>query len=193
SAYKNLATHITFPPDYSNFTNCKTIIVDLDPDKAFYWTALVLGEFKETLSSFALRQADFDESLLHGNYSRAQEILNEIEDEFGVSIWFITKKLTLLQLSEGRSAQKKYVQDTIDTNEFSILAAMSAYFISMALDESLSIAQLLVSIISMGARTSPANCEGAHPHRLGSRSFPLKLNATIVNLSRSALPFFCKE
>ncbi|HBP0650774.1 TPA: hypothetical protein L5Q18_004785 [Pseudomonas aeruginosa] len=142
SAYKNLATHITFPPDYSNFTNCKTIIVDLDPDKAFYWTALVLGEFKETLSSFALRQADFDESLLHGNYSRAQEILNEIEDEFGVSIWFITKKLTLLQLSEGRSAQKKYVQDTIDTNEFSILAAMSAYFISMALDESLSIAQL---------------------------------------------------
>ncbi|MGC7840634.1 hypothetical protein ACPZMI_19460 [Pseudomonas wayambapalatensis] len=141
-AHKHLIAQLEFPKTYSEFIRIKTKVENLTEDQAFIWHASVLGKYIDQLISFPSLQIELEELLLQGFLSEAKEKLDTIESLYGVSMWLITKRLYLIQLMDGDSAQKTYVQQVIESPGFSILAALATYFISMASEEGQSLSQL---------------------------------------------------
>lgn len=142
SIHKHLIAQLEFPKTYNEFLRIKTKVENLTEDQAFIWHASVLHKYIDQLSSFPSLQIELEELLLQGLLEEAKEKLDAIESLYGVSMWLIIKRLYLIQLMDGDSAQKTYVQKVIESPGFSILAALATYFISMASEEEQSLSQL---------------------------------------------------
>ena len=101
--------------------------------REFRWASEYISLFTTRLSTLPPLLQAFDSCLLRGEYDKCETILNNIEDEFGCSLWLIKNKIALLQLSKGLESQKKYAAD-IKQHAFSrgILAFITHYRSQMA-------------------------------------------------------------
>lgn len=140
--YKNLLAPLKFPASYSDFTLTKVYLNNLTDEQTVVWHACVLGNYSDELSKFVPSQTAFETCLWHGQYDTALLLLAEIEENFGVSLWLITRKITLLHLMHGAAAQKQYLKEVISTEHFNPLAAVTAYYISMLCEDARSTDQL---------------------------------------------------
>ena len=135
----------TFPRSFHNFTHRRRL-GGADAHREIVWHASVLKLFSSELTSFVRRKLAFDAAYISGEYETAQECLDEIEDEFGVSIWLMACRIQLIQLKDGLTAQKAFLQDTIYSDDTNDLLAFLAYFLSLRAEENVSLAALLHEI-----------------------------------------------
>jgi hypothetical protein len=140
--YKNLLAPLKFPASYADFTLTKVYLNNLTTEQTIIWHSCVIGTYSAELSHFVTSQTTFETCLWHGQYDTALLLLAEIEEKFGVSLWFITRKITLLHLMHGAAAQKEYLKEVISTESFNPLAAVIAYYISMLCEDGRSTDQL---------------------------------------------------
>lgn len=80
-------------------------------EREFRWFGGYIPLFSQALSRYIALSCEFEKVLLKGKYSDSEKILNQIEEEFGFSIWLIKNRIALLQLSKGLESQKKYTAD----------------------------------------------------------------------------------
>ncbi|MCY0971074.1 hypothetical protein [Chryseobacterium wangxinyae] len=87
---------------------CKNLLTFKDFDTEFFWAKNVLSLKIEKINSFLQYKNRYSHLVLIGNYVEADEILNQIEKKFGISIWLIKSKIAFYQISSGLEQQKKY-------------------------------------------------------------------------------------
>jgi hypothetical protein len=81
------------------------------------WAALKVSFFAEEINKFIKLEGQYQAALLSAEFSKAVEILGEIEQSFGLSLWSIENRLVLFQLSDGIEAQKHYAQTIAETEK----------------------------------------------------------------------------
>lgn len=80
-------------------------------EREFRWASEYLALFAKYLSSFSTLSMAFESRLLRSEYDQSEKILNNIEEQFGLSLWLVKNKIAFLQLSQGLESQKKYASD----------------------------------------------------------------------------------
>lgn len=79
-----------------------------------FWAKSILLQNVKFINIFLQLSDDYTKMVLKGKYKDALKKLDEIEDNFGQSLWLIKNKIATLQNSEGLEAQKNYVNSIKD-------------------------------------------------------------------------------
>lgn len=74
------------------------------------WTAAVLSHYSEQLRGYLQLKDAFHSAVSASKYKMAAVALAEIENTYGVSLWAISSRITLLQLQGGNTVQKSFLQ-----------------------------------------------------------------------------------
>ncbi|WP_218187524.1 hypothetical protein, partial [Pseudomonas sp. SHC52] len=125
--YLKLIAPTQFPESLSDMRKGVPAIYRLESQEELIWTAAVLSVFKEKLSGFLLIKNEFDEAFLSGKFQEALDLLVQIEKIYGVSIWLLKNKISVLQLTYGLKEQKDFLEEIVSTEFFSIHGALVAY------------------------------------------------------------------
>ncbi len=139
--YRGLFALSAFPPKLSNLVR-NPRLGPISAGGEFVWTACVLRLYTKKLNQFLSMKEDFSRAFLNSNYDAASTILDKIEEEFGVSLWYIQYRLQLLQFKNGLEAQKDYLEKLLATEGINSLSAWVAYFFSLRTEENVSFAKL---------------------------------------------------
>lgn len=77
-----------------------------------HWLAEVLVLFKGQIQTFVELEKRFDDAYILGNWSKCLDVLNEMEEALGLSIWLISRRLTVLKLA-GETSGFDYADELI--------------------------------------------------------------------------------
>lgn len=102
------------------------------------WTSSVLSLYANRLSNFVILRDKYYFAHENANYDLATSILDDIQKEFGFSIWLIENRLQLLQITKGLEAQKTWVEEILSTEGINQLIAWVTYFLSVRTEENVS-------------------------------------------------------
>jgi len=140
-----------FPNAYSSIKPLRPL-APVSPDFDFEWTSVVLEYYLEQLVEYVnLRDCFYDRMLLD-EHVVAQETLDAIEQKFGVSLWLIGARISVLQASQGVTAQKEFLESLLDQSGLNVLVAAVAFYLSFAAEDHVSKAELdreLAEFVSM--------------------------------------------
>lgn len=150
STYRYLFAPTTFPKHLESFP-MRIRLAELDAEAELLWTASVLSLFKSELSEFLLKKEEFEHAFVAESPTRALEILQQIEAQFGFSLWLIGFKLQLLQLGKGLQAQKDYLESIFAVDGMSAQATWLAYYFSLRSEENVSYSKIESEILQLGS------------------------------------------
>jgi hypothetical protein len=135
---KNNILGSTFPVDYKDIETEATISQGT-LEQEVWWTYLNVIYHSEKINLFISKSEQFNNLLLYAKYEEAENILNEIKHELGLSHWYIENKLLLLSKMNGLKEQKEYAE-TI-RKELPDASALLVYHFSEKLENELSYEQ----------------------------------------------------
>lgn len=107
----------------------------VDINSELLWAKSILKEHSSSILDFLKFSDSYSENLLLGNYQLCFEILDEIENEFGFSLWLIKNKISLIQLLKGLEEQKKYSQSIRASLKNGSLTNYVVYWVSIRNEE----------------------------------------------------------
>lgn len=127
----------------------KQIPTTSDLTKELIWNMNSLLFFKKELISFFIKQNNFNRSVLLNEYEDANDTLNSIKREYGVSLWYLENKIYLLQEMNGLKANKDYVKEIQEkyNEDISAIVQMLLTFFSIRMEKNVS-AEKYNSIVS---------------------------------------------
>ncbi|MDP3663927.1 MAG: hypothetical protein U1D41_01740 [Nitrosomonas sp.] len=131
-----LLAPITFPRFLSDFTQ-KSKLQTIATDGELIWCSSILAQHSEKLNIFIRKRDKFYEAFLNCDYKQAENLLIEIQEIFGISIWLIGNRLQLLQATEGLQAQKNFLEELVNINGINQFVAWLAYFLSLRTEDNI--------------------------------------------------------
>jgi hypothetical protein len=72
------------------------------------WASALLQSQAAELKIYCEQRRLFDRAFVLGEYTRCNDVLEEIEHQLGVSLWLAKHRIAVLQASQGLDAQKKF-------------------------------------------------------------------------------------
>lgn len=130
-----------FPSSYSSIKPLRPF-APISPEFDFEWTSVILEHFAEQLASYVELRDRFYDNILLDEHVAATEILDEIEEQFGASLWLIGARIAVLQASQGVTAQKEFLEFLLDQTGLNVLVATVAFYLSFAAEEHVSKSEL---------------------------------------------------
>lgn len=124
--------------DYQDHARLETV----SPEGELIWTGTILCSHLEKLERFYQLKQSFHSHFIFGDLEHAQKELDNVEAEFGISLWLIGKRIQVLQLLGGLKEQKDYLESLISIKELSQPIAFLAYWISLRSEENISFSTL---------------------------------------------------
>src|SRR5262249_5656145 len=103
----------------------------IDPTREFLWTAALLRQHAPTLKTFAAIRDQFDRAFLSDDFQLCSDLVDRLDHECGVSLWGVSRRLHLYQVSKGLEAQKKYAEGIRATTDPGSITAYIAFFLSV--------------------------------------------------------------
>lgn len=140
--YLKLIAQTTFPESLSDMRKGIPTIFMLEPQDELIWTASVLSIFKDKLCGFMAIKDKFERAFLNSRFEDALEVLVEIEQAYGFSIWLLKNKIGVLQQLYGLKEQKDYLEKIVSTEFFSIHGALVSYHTSLRSEENVTFAEM---------------------------------------------------
>lgn len=135
STYLGLLAPTQFPSSLSMIRKGLPGLLVGSTGDELIWSASILYIFKDKLFPFFSHKDKFDTALFSGEYDLAEEVLGDVEKEFGFSIWLIKNRIYLKQAMHGLKGQKDYVEQVINTPSISLHAALMSYHASIRAEE----------------------------------------------------------
>lgn len=136
--YKQYLVGTLFPKKYKEIETEKyTYISDIETE--IWWTTIAINAYSEEINNFLKLSQEFYDLLLHGYYEKANEILLQIELEYGISVWLIENKIILYAKFFGLNKQKEYASET--SSLLPPVLGASVYYLSQKLENELSYEQ----------------------------------------------------
>lgn len=108
------------------------------PEKAFMWHSCIASTFKPELARYVNLRTAFEHQILYSEFESARATLDEIEKEFGQSLWLIKNRILLLQFMSGIAAQKAYVNELFEHCGNNLWLGAIAYYKSMLCEPNVS-------------------------------------------------------
>lgn len=109
--------------------------------KEIEWASCAIAIYSQQINEFLKLKHDFDKALLSGDVERARNVLAEVEEKQGLSLWLAESNIALLQHSGGFKAQKDYSK-TVRSKISSTLGKYLLAWISLKYEENTSYAQM---------------------------------------------------
>lgn len=110
SKFKKIYSHLLFPQTnissfkYLNNENINSIEVEL------LWQLEIISMYKKTISEFFVKTEEYASEYFKSNYTYCNQLLNEIEANYGNSIWLIENKINLFKILD-RDKSERYYED----------------------------------------------------------------------------------
>jgi hypothetical protein len=98
-------------------------------EREILWATELIKCHAVRLNSFVQKALEYERTLLGADYSLALDVLESIDEEFGVSLWSIENKIAVLQVAHGLERQKTFVNN-IRSARVSNPVAVIAFFAS---------------------------------------------------------------
>lgn len=115
-------------------------------DSEFYWAKSVILRNIEYFKEFTFLAKRYSSALLLGEYQIAGNLLDEIESQFGYSLWLVKNKIAFLQLTAGLESQKKYTQSIKSELKMGSLPRFVVHWTSLRNEEQTSYTRFLSQI-----------------------------------------------
>ncbi|MFA0312936.1 hypothetical protein BH581_02015 [Vibrio splendidus] len=123
----------------NDFLERNKYLMPVEKDKQFIWTSLIMSLYTNEINDFIENKDIYENFFILGSYDEASEILDYIEDKYGISIWLINSKLELLQKSKGLEAQKEFLEEVVSADNIEVFIAYFSYVFSMRNEENYTI------------------------------------------------------
>lgn len=101
------------------------------------WYANLIEVYATRIQSFLGYRNEFEKNFINGDYQAAEESLNRLDEEVGVSLWSIESRFSLLEYSGGVEKNKEYL-DEISSSEADSWVKVYAYFFSFKAERGIS-------------------------------------------------------
>lgn len=137
STYLGLVAPTQFPNSLSLIKKGLPGLLSGSTGEELIWSASVLAIFRDKLCPFFELKEKYDKAFFAGEYEGAEEALENIQQEFGFSIWLIKNRIYLKQAMHGLKEQKDYVEKVINTPSISLQAALMSYHASIRAEENI--------------------------------------------------------
>ena len=79
--------------------------------KDIVWISLLLIENSECINDFVIHEKDYENSYLKGDYSKCENILDDVDKDICVSSWTMDKRIALKQKKLGLKGQKELAKE----------------------------------------------------------------------------------
>lgn len=171
--YRNLLAPDPFPNAYAK-VKAGRVLAQAETGFELVWTASVLSYYKEQIAEYLKLKDLFSKAYLGANYAFAAEMLGQLQDKFGLSLWLTSARLGLAQLNKGLARQKEILNTIVYEPGIDALFAYLAFFFSYSLEEGVTISDIRrefafdsniadycryhVSPFDLDAITEPGNC-----------------------------------
>lgn len=135
--YEGILAPTTFPMSLASVLPGARL-QEISIEGELLWTSSVLSLYADRLGDFVKLRDKYYFAHENANYDQATNILDQIQKEFGYSIWLIGNRLQLLQVTKGLESQKTWLENVLSTEGINQLIAWVAYFISVRTEENVS-------------------------------------------------------
>lgn len=135
--YEPILAPTTFPMSMSALTS-KNRLGEISTEGELMWCASILSIYAPKLITFVKMRDEYNDAFLNANYERAEQLINSIQESFGVSLWLFGKKLLLLQTTTGLQAQKNFLEEVVSTEGINQFIAWITFFLSLRSEENVS-------------------------------------------------------
>lgn len=127
--YSRYISGIPFPKQLNELGKAPVLYYNEDLERELFWYANIFRLYIKEINQFLIQQKKYNERLMVGDYAGAGIILNEIEKEYGFSLWLIENRITLIEVQEGLEKQKEYTnQITMDDDNELFVRFLSSYY-----------------------------------------------------------------
>jgi hypothetical protein len=141
SLYAAMLSPGAFPQRYED-VKPRLALAPTRPELDMVWTASVLHQYADRLSRYVVRRDEFYASINGAHFSEAARILDETESEFGVSMWLMFSRLSLIQQATGISEQKEFINSVLQSESLNPLFGYLSFYFSYGLEENVSVAEI---------------------------------------------------
>jgi hypothetical protein len=136
-----------FSNHYINNIKCDNLL-NLEDNKIFLhdtidiwkelsWILLILNKYSKLLKEYNSLNEEYEILYLSGDFKKASDLLYEIEECCGKSIWSLKNRISLTQDIDGLDAQKKLTSSLI-SSKISPSLHLLIYFYSLAIEKNTS-------------------------------------------------------
>lgn len=98
-----------FPASYRSLVVRQRALAPLSLDRELLWSSYQIAQHSGKIDSFIKLKHTFESTMIAGDANSAEEILDSIEQNYGVSFFLIETRLALLQQTRGLEQQKAYL------------------------------------------------------------------------------------
>ncbi|MHC1789012.1 hypothetical protein [Solidesulfovibrio sp.] len=137
---------------------CQPILLEIEPEKELAWASKYLNKFSDNLTEFVSLANNFNCHLLSGRSSLALSTLDEVEDKFGFSWWYIKNRLSALQLIEGLESQKAFAKKIINSSSPNNILRFLTYTFSVYIEPSSSFRNLYKTVTNQTTQPLISSC-----------------------------------
>ncbi|NKX61466.1 tetratricopeptide repeat protein [Bacillus cereus] len=127
-----------FPKRIDQYKKKSTIYPSDDVQRELIWTSKIISKYVDEINCFLKKKEDYIKSLFLSDFQRAKEILDSIEEEFGLSCWLLENRIALLQSMEGLEKQKEYTQNIIENDKANVILRFLLRFYSIKAESNVS-------------------------------------------------------
>lgn len=120
-----------FPKTIEDFSYSSSVYPSSDFNKELAWMSYILSIFKDEINKFLNLRKLYLKELLFSKFDSARLILDEIEDEFGISFWLIENRISLIQMSEGLEQQKEFTKKIVENENANVTIRFITSYLSI--------------------------------------------------------------
>jgi hypothetical protein len=101
---KALVFSYPFPRNYDELRKQKYLQTSGNLNSEIAWILFPIIKHSEKINSFLNNKLQFETAFLLGDYDKAEDILKNVEQEFGYSLWLIENRLLFAETKSGTEA-----------------------------------------------------------------------------------------
>lgn len=110
----------------------------IDVENEIIWISAIISYHSDKIKLFVDLRNGYNFFVFENNWEEANEILDEIETELGLSLWLIESRMKLYQRQYGVSKHKEFFQEIIKNDNVSEIIKIILHFKSMSIEEVIS-------------------------------------------------------
>lgn len=111
--FNKAITGTAFPKEISRLGLCGNMPFIRDLDRTLLWYILDLEQNAKYINQFLNKKGQYDHAFLLGHYTLCEEILNQVHESFGYSLWEIQNRISLASETSGLDHQKQLTQQIL--------------------------------------------------------------------------------
>lgn len=134
-----------FPQNFSELLDW-TNLFQGEPGRDLLVASAEISLFSSEINKFVALQGSFDRSILAKDYGKAHEVLAAVEKSFGVSLWLLESRLSLLELHRGVEEQKRYMNALLEDPNVSPTCKTLIYMFSVKAERNVTSERYLTTL-----------------------------------------------